>query len=65
MVLESDMVYDAIQIVSENGYVVIEQNFFSIVLSVGIAFVFFMGFLFGFREWKKFKKEQKALNRNL
>jgi len=37
MVLESDPIYDAMQLLSEKGYTIIETNFMNTVIAVSIA----------------------------
>lgn len=57
MVLESNPVYDAIQIVSENGYAVIDEGFLEIALPLGILLFIGIGMIIGYFIGRKSKLE--------
>lgn len=59
MVLGNDVVYHAISTVEENGYWVIDEKFGTILVAIGIAFWFVLGFLAGLKEAKRRHKDKE------
>jgi len=53
MVLETNAVYEAIQILSEKGYFVIDQGFLGLVLPLGIFICIGTGIVIGYFIGKK------------
>jgi len=53
MVLETNVIYDAIELCSENGYIVINETFVGISIIGLICIGFIFGFLVGIKDKKR------------